>query len=62
MNIAIKFIVFAVLVAIFLYLTITSVQRLIQADEERKQAEKEYDNTIKYGCPNPIVSTGGVIC
>ena len=61
---------------IFLYLTITSIQRLIQAGEEVEQAEKEvqqaekeytqarkeFDNTVKYGCPNPIVSAGGVIC
>jgi len=58
-----------VLAVIFLYLTITSIQRLIEAGEEVEQAEKEleqakkeYDNTRKNGCPNPIVSAGGVIC
>lgn len=61
---------------IFLYLTITSIQRLIQsgeeldqanreveqAEKELVQAEKELDNLIQYGCTNPVIRTGIVMC
>lgn len=33
-----------------------------QAQKEYTQARKGFDNTVKNGCPSPIVSAGGVIC
>ena len=33
-----------------------------EVNQEINRLQKEYDNTVKYGCPNPIVSAGGIIC
>jgi hypothetical protein len=73
---AVKAIFSLVMVGIFLYLTITSVGRLLDAQEDVKIAQKEYDiaaaenaqaqkeldNVIKYGCANPTVTPGLVSC
>ena len=65
-----------VMVGIFLWLTISSVQRYLDAQENLKVAQQEYDvaaanaaqaqqefqNVVKYNCVNPVISSGGVSC
>ena len=33
-----------------------------EVNQEIDRLQKEHDNRVKYGCPNPVVSAGGVIC
>lgn len=64
------------LMFVFLYFTITGIQNYMAAQQELEKAQKEYDiafaeneaaqkeldNVVKYGCANPVVSTGLVSC
>jgi hypothetical protein len=73
---AVRGIISLVMVGIFLYFTITSYQRYLDAQEDVKIAQKEYDiaaaeaaqaqkefqNVLKYNCANPVISSGGVSC
>ena len=58
----VKAILSFVLLGIFLWLTIVSVGRYLDAQENLEIAQAEYDNTMRYGCPNPTVMTGLVSC
>jgi sensor domain CHASE-containing protein len=73
---AVRFIFWTSLSIVFLYFTITSVQNLMAAQEDVKKAEqevaiaqkefdvaqKELDNVVTYGCANPTVGQGFVMC
>jgi hypothetical protein len=64
------------LMFVFLYFAVTGVQNLIQDGKELEKAQKEYDiaaaeaaqaqkefqNVLKYNCANPVISSGGVSC
>jgi hypothetical protein len=71
-----KFVLSLTMLSIFLYFTITGVQRYMDAQEnlkvaqqeydvavvEAEQAQKEFQNVVKYNCANPVISSGGVSC
>jgi cell division protein FtsB len=73
---AVRGIISLVMVGIFLWFTITSYQRYLDAQEDVKIAQKEYDiaaaenaqaqkefqNVLKYNCANPVITSGVVSC
>ena len=73
---ALRAVISLALMFVFLYFTITGIQHYMVAQQELEKAQKEYDiafaeneaaqkeldNVVKYGCANPVVSTGLVSC
>lgn len=62
MNALVKVIISIAWVGISLYWVITSIQNLITVKENLDKANQELENTQKYGCPNPTVMEGLVMC
>jgi len=58
----VKFIIFTALAIFFIYWIIIAIQNYIEASKNVEIAQREYDNTVKYGCPNPTVMQGLAMC